>query len=494
MDLSQLQGLLSAQPDEAEQRMAKMQGLLGLGIGLLQGSRGNYGAFAPALAQGLQGGMQNFIGAQQMGQFNRRARAQEAISLARLQREVNSDRRLDQEAAERAAERQRRQTWQDSVLRATQPPAPMPMPVQGSMGGLDSYDPPNAAPTPAPQLTPALLRQLGIQGLGIGGETLLSQADRMEAQSRPQMVTTERTNPTTGRRERVAVPVTPGQETVLGELQEEPAPQRTTNRGIEEFRNGQWVPTGLRPYQAPTGGGGSAVQPVTVVRDGKPVIIDARSGRVIGDAPQGAGKPMSPTAVRIQDEAIESMQPLTLMNSRIDTLLNELGPQGNLRLGPVSNIQSRVANAVGWSTPQSRAFEDLKVNLEAFRNSILMAHKGVQTEGDATRAMNQIVANINDPAVVRQALERLRELNEQAARLQMTRVNAVRSEYGAAPMDFAPIIGNTNNLQRPGTIGSGGGGAQGPQQGQTLNLGRQPAMPAMDAIEAELRRRQQGGR
>ncbi len=228
-------------------------------------------------------------------------------------------------------------------------------------------------------------------------------------------------------------------------------------------------------------------QPVTIMRDGKPMVVDARSGAVIGEAPptaQTAPKPLPAAAVRIQDEAIEQMIPVGGLNNRIDRLLADIGPGGNLKLGPVLNPVNRALNAAGMSNPQSLAYDDLKTNLESFRNGILMLHKGVQTEGDAQRAMNQIVQNINDPKVVENALVRLRELNNQAINLQQTRINTVRKEYGSPPMDFAPFVGNTGRLPVPGTIG--GNRSQQPAAGS-------PMLPTMDALEAELARRSQSG-
>jgi len=231
-------------------------------------------------------------------------------------------------------------------------------------------------------------------------------------------------------------------------------------------------------------GGGVGVQPVTIMRNGKPVVVDARTDRVIGDAPpnsQNTLKPLPAAALRIQDEAIEQMMPMGGLNNRIDRLLEDLGPTGNLRLGPVLNQTNRALNAAGISTPQSRSFEDLKTNLEQFRNGILMLHKGVQTEGDAQRAMNQIVGNINDPKVVSQALTRLRELNDEASKLQTTRINTVRREYGAEPMDFAPIIGNTGRLPAPGVIGGG-------NRSQSTPAAASGLTPAEQAEMQELRR------
>lgn len=230
--------------------------------------------------------------------------------------------------------------------------------------------------------------------------------------------------------------------------------------------------------------GGVGVQPVTIMRNGKPVVVDARTDRVIGDAPpnsQNTLKPLPAAALRIQDEAIEQMMPMGGLNNRIDRLLEDLGPTGNLRLGPVLNQTNRALNAAGISTPQSRSFEDLKTNLEQFRNGILMLHKGVQTEGDAQRAMNQIVGNINDPKVVSQALTRLRELNDEASKLQTTRINTVRREYGAESMDFAPIIGNTGRLPAPGVIGGG-------NRSQSTPAAASGLTPAEQAEMQELRR------
>jgi hypothetical protein len=205
-------------------------------------------------------------------------------------------------------------------------------------------------------------------------------------------------------------------------------------------------------------GGGGGAQPVTIMVGGKPMVVDARTRAVIGEAPptaQTAPKPLPAAALRIQDEAIEQMVPVGGLNNRIDRLLADIGPTGNLRLGLIQNQVNRALNATGVSTPQSQAYEDLKTNLETFRNGILMLHKGVQTEGDAQRAMNQIVQSINDPKVVSQALRRLRELNDEAIGLQQTRVNTVRREYGAEPMNFAPIVGNTGGLPTPGVISGG---------------------------------------
>ena len=422
MDFAQLQGLLSAQPDEAEKRMALSQGLLGLGVGLLSGSRGNYGAFAPALAQGLQGGMQGFMGAQQLGQQNRRAKAQEAMALAGLQSQMSGNRIREQEAAERAQERQRQQTWRDSVARATAPPAPMPMPVAGSMGGLDSYDPPNAAPTPAPRLTPELLQTLGIQGMGMGGENLLAEAARlrseearMRAENRPQMMVTERTNPQTGQRERVAVPVMPGQETVLGDMPREQGQIISTNQGMmERMPDGSMRPARgpdgrvLQPYRAPTQG--PAPQLVPMPDPSSPTgfrFVPMTSGGV-APAPASDNKP--PT---------EGQGKAVLFGARMLSSHNTLGQleaqgvtqpsllvRGARALPLVGNLAGMAANAT-VASPQQQQVEQAQRD---FINAVLRRESGaVIADSEFANAAQQYFPQPGDSPQVMDQKRRNRE-------------------------------------------------------------------------------------
>lgn len=77
-------GLLDTLSAQNSQGDALRQGLLGMGAGLLSGSRGSYGAFAPALGGGIAGfqsGMQN---AQQMQQRDALVKMQQAVAAQKL--------------------------------------------------------------------------------------------------------------------------------------------------------------------------------------------------------------------------------------------------------------------------------------------------------------------------------------------------------------------------------------------------------------------------
>jgi len=204
-----------------------------------------------------------------------------------------------------------------------------------------------------------------------------------------------------------------------------------------------------------------------------------------GPAP-AAEKPLPIGALKIQDEAVESLRPVNQVNASLQILVDKID-QGKLTLGPVSNTVSRGLNAVGRSSENSQNFAALNTELEGARNAIMMLAKGVQTEGDAQRAMDQILQTRNDPKIVREALQRLIKLNNDNADKQIKRVNTVRQNYGAGPMDFGGFF---TPPSAAGTIPQVPGAAAlpvTPQPGQTLNMRAPASGGALSAPEqAEL--------
>jgi hypothetical protein len=73
--------------------------------------------------------------------------------------------------------------------------------------------------------------------------------------------------------------------------------------------------------------------------------------------------------------------------------------------------------------------------MEKQRNASLLLNKGVQTEGDAQRAWNELFANMNDKGVVKQRLQELQKINERAANLKQLNIDNIRRNYGLDPLD-----------------------------------------------------------
>lgn len=115
----------------------------------------------------------------------------------------------------------------------------------------------------------------------------------------------------------------------------------------------------------------------------------------------------------------------------LDNIDAELGrfdgmiESGALELNPVSNAIGGIRNAVGASNENSRNLAEFRSTLERVRNDSLRLNSGVQTEGDAQRAWKELLDNINDPAVVRQQLQRIKGINARARQFRQQRINTL---------------------------------------------------------------------
>lgn len=141
--------------------------------------------------------------------------------------------------------------------------------------------------------------------------------------------------------------------------------------------------------------------------------------------------------------------------SGINADLNKFGSMiddGKLKLGPLENLKSKVKNVAGVSDPNSANYQSFVSTLEKLRNDSLKLNNGVQTEGDAQRAWNELFTNINDPKVVRQRISEVQALNERAANLKRMNIDVMRKNYNAQPLDVAPY------QSQPSAYGNNAGG------------------------------------
>jgi hypothetical protein len=172
-------------------------------------------------------------------------------------------------------------------------------------------------------------------------------------------------------------------------------------------------------------------------RDGKlEQLKSPGTGAPLSGKPTGDQKPIPATIIREQGDLLNQIGTMGGINSDLSELSKQVAT-GKLELGPVRNLQSAGRNLVGMSDETSRNFATFKAKMENLRNATLLLNRGVQTEGDAQRAFNELFANLNDPAVVSQRLAEIQKLNERAAALKKNQVNVMRSEYGHPEMDFS---------------------------------------------------------
>ncbi|MBB6509745.1 hypothetical protein F4695_003113 [Rhizobium soli] len=141
---------------------------------------------------------------------------------------------------------------------------------------------------------------------------------------------------------------------------------------------------------------------------------------------------------------------LTALNTDIDALTSQID-SGKLETDLRGRAGASVRTMLNRSTEEDRNLSTLDAKLEGLRNGILLMATGVQTDGDALRAYNEITKNKNDTQLVRQRLQDIKVQNERNAALQQARIDSVRNEYGKGPMDYNAVS------QPPAAVGSGQG-------------------------------------
>lgn len=171
------------------------------------------------------------------------------------------------------------------------------------------------------------------------------------------------------------------------------------------------------------------------------------------------GKPAKlPTpALKMQQEELDAIGTSANIATDLDAIKNQVD-SGQLKLGLITNLLSKGRNVAGMSDETSRNFATFQATLEKLRNDSLRLNKGVQTEGDAVRAWNELIANINDPQLVSKRLEEIKRINERATNIRKLNVENIRQNFGLDPLD----VGGYENPKtaivpslNPGTIEDG---------------------------------------
>jgi hypothetical protein len=153
-----------------------------------------------------------------------------------------------------------------------------------------------------------------------------------------------------------------------------------------------------------------------------------------GTPPPKPPKPLPSTVLKMQQESLDKIGIASSINADLAGISRQID-EGKLKFGPIDNLVNTGRNLAGISSEQSRNFGTFKSTLERLRNESLRLNTGVQTDGDAQRAWNELFQNINDTGLVKQRLVELQAINQRGAELQRLRVDSLRAEHGAEPLD-----------------------------------------------------------
>ena len=145
---------------------------------------------------------------------------------------------------------------------------------------------------------------------------------------------------------------------------------------------------------------------------------------------------MPPAAIESQNQDVADVNlSLDIRDSMEDVVAQIDGNE--IDFGLFSNFYSKGRNVLGMSTEQSRNFSSFKNRLEKLRNDSLRLNKGIQTEGDAQRALNELFENLNDKNLVRQRLKEISDINKKAAAIRRRGIKLRRQEFKLPDLDDA---------------------------------------------------------
>lgn len=154
----------------------------------------------------------------------------------------------------------------------------------------------------------------------------------------------------------------------------------------------------------------------------------------------GNSKPLPAAALKMQQAELDAIGIASGIQSDLSKIEGQI-TSGKLGFGPVENLVSQGLNMAGRSTENSRNFASFKSTLEKLRNDSLRLNTGVQTDGDAQRAWNELFANITDQGVVQQRLAEIKKINERAVTLRQMNIDSIRGNYGHDPLDTSGYSG-----------------------------------------------------
>lgn len=164
-------------------------------------------------------------------------------------------------------------------------------------------------------------------------------------------------------------------------------------------------------------------------------------------------KPMPAAALKMQQEDLDAIGTNSGINADLGAVVKQI-KDGKINLGPVNNVWNATKNYIGSSDEESRNLNSFKATLEKMRNDSLRLNKGVQTEGDAVRAWNEILSSINDPELVTQRLEEVQKINDRAVNIRKMNVENIRNNYNQ------PSLDTTGYETQPAALNGGGSGYQ----------------------------------
>ena len=164
-------------------------------------------------------------------------------------------------------------------------------------------------------------------------------------------------------------------------------------------------------------------------------------------------KALSTGLQKAEDENLTELGKYTAQQEALAPSIKALTPDAKgvrqLELGPLKNVEYMAQNAAGNSTPQSRAYANLKSAVDTAVNLQVSAEKGVQTDKDVLRFAQALIAAFgkNDTKTTLEALQRYNDAIGKVAQRTQSVVESRRRSQGVESYGFGQQpTGQTNEV------------------------------------------------
>jgi hypothetical protein len=144
-------------------------------------------------------------------------------------------------------------------------------------------------------------------------------------------------------------------------------------------------------------------------------------------------RPLPPSEAKDENEDIDALNRSSNIIEDVGVTL-DLFKSGEFKLSPLLVVKYKAELAAGRSSPGARAFNDMNTTIEKLRNDTLLLNKGMQTEGDAQRALSQLIANKTDQKALIDSLKKIQRINYRAAKERRSSIARRRSRYYKDPL------------------------------------------------------------
>lgn len=145
-------------------------------------------------------------------------------------------------------------------------------------------------------------------------------------------------------------------------------------------------------------------------------------------ADQKNQKVLPPAALKMESDNITTAYESANLANQVDSQMKSIVSNG-LQFSPAKNAMLATKSAMGSTDPEVLAYNDFQQFRTKLVNDTLRLNKGVQTEGDAVRAANELTNAKSTQDVIR-SLQKIRDINAQAIGMQNQIVTSRRKSGG----------------------------------------------------------------